>query len=150
MFFQSILIIQIFIGRAQPTCGWAWALPGPPLATPLLGGFNVNHIHREALFGHSPSSAKLCEIIFDLNLCQLGDKPTHFCGNILDLVLTNNPNNMIDLTAYLKQPLLILSNYFVIIFKSYFMIVYPSNKVDIKQRNSSRGGFEGLCHYLST
>ena len=27
---------SIFIGRAQPTFGWAWALPGPPLATPLL------------------------------------------------------------------------------------------------------------------
>ena len=26
---------SIFIDRAQPTFGWAWALPGPPLATPL-------------------------------------------------------------------------------------------------------------------
>ena len=27
---------SIFIGRAYPTFGWAWALPGPPLATPLV------------------------------------------------------------------------------------------------------------------
>ena len=26
---------SIFIGRAQPTFGWAWALPGQALATPL-------------------------------------------------------------------------------------------------------------------
>ena len=28
--------ISIFNGRAQPTCGWAWALPGPPMANSML------------------------------------------------------------------------------------------------------------------
>ena len=32
---------SIFIGRAQSTFGWAWALPGPPLAMPLYEGNGI-------------------------------------------------------------------------------------------------------------
>ena len=40
-------------------------------ATVLLGDFNFNDINWESLYGFTPHSAKFCEIIFDLNLCQL-------------------------------------------------------------------------------
>ena len=35
-YIRVYLSFSIFIGRAQPTFGWAWALPGPPLAMPLM------------------------------------------------------------------------------------------------------------------
>ena len=71
----------------------------------LLGDFNFNDINWESLYGFTPHSAKFCEIIFDLNLCQLISEPTHIHGNILDLVLTNNPDQLFDLTVHSTQPL---------------------------------------------
>jgi len=75
----------------------------------------------------------------------LVNEPTY----IHDLVLTNNPDNIVDLTAHSKLPLSILSNHFVITFKIYSKFIYLSIKVVTKLRNFSRGDFEGLCHHLS-
>ena len=55
----------------------------------LLGDFNFNDINWESLYRFTPHSAKFCEIIFDLSLCQLISELTHIHGNILDLVLHN-------------------------------------------------------------
>ena len=58
------------------------------------------------------STESHCEIIFDLNLCQLVNEPTHTHSNILDLVLTNNLDNAVDLTVHSKLPLsLIIFDY---------------------------------------
>ena len=94
-------------------------------------------------------SAKFCEIIFDLNLCQLISKPTHIHGNILDLVLTNNPDQLFDLTVHSMQPLSISSDHYVITFKIYSKNICSSNHSKTKLKNFSRGDFEGLCSYLS-
>ena len=47
----------------------------------LLEDFNFNDINWECLYRCIPYSAKFCEIIFDLNLCQLISGPTHIHGN---------------------------------------------------------------------
>ena len=101
------------------------------------------------MYGNSPVSAKFCEIIFDLNLCQLVSEPTHIHGNILDLVLTNNPDNIVDLIVHSKSPFSISSDHFVITFRIYSRIVHSTCKVGSRLRNFSRGDFVGLCHYLS-
>jgi len=115
----------------------------------LLGDFNFSDINWEALYGFTPSSAKFCDVIFDLNLCQLISVPTHIHGSILDLVLTNNFDDIFDLTVHFKQPLSIPSDHFVITFKIYSKTTNSSDRVDIKLRNFARGDFDGLCHYLS-
>ena len=51
--------------------------------------FYLLDISGPSLTGTSPSSNYLCELIFDLNLMQHVNSPTHLKGNILDLVLTN-------------------------------------------------------------
>ena len=59
-------------------------------------------------------SAKFCEVIFDLNLCQLISEPTHIHSYILNLVLTNNPDELFDLTVeHSKQPLSISSDHYI-------------------------------------
>ena len=115
----------------------------------LLGDFNFNDINWESLYGNSPVSTKFCEIIFDLNLCQLVSEPAHIHGNILDLVLTNNPDNIVDLIVHSKPPFSISSDHFVITFRIYSRTVHSTCKVGSRLRNFSRGDFEGLCHYLS-
>ena len=84
-----------------------------------------------------------------ISVSWLASELTHIYGNILDLVLTNNPDNIVDLTVHSKPPFSISSNHFVITFRIYSRIVHSTCKVDNKLRNFSRGDFEGLCHYLS-
>ena len=50
---------------------------------------NLLDISWSSLTGTSPFSDSLCELIFDLNLMQHVNSPTHLKGNILDFVLTN-------------------------------------------------------------
>jgi len=52
-----------------------------------LGDFNFPDVDWCTLSG---SSSKFCDLLFQLNLTQLVDKPTHNLGNILDLIITNN------------------------------------------------------------
>ena len=106
----------------------------------LLGDFNFNDINWESLYGNSPVSAKFCEIIFDLNLCQLVSEPTHIHGNILDLVLTNNPDNIVDLIVHSKPPFSISSDHFVITFRIYSRIVHSTCKVGSRLRYFSTEG----------
>ena len=47
---------------------------------------------------HLAITNSFCDLIFDLNLTQLIDQPTHSGGNILDLVLTNIENSITSLT----------------------------------------------------
>ena len=115
----------------------------------LLGDFNFNDINWDSLHGHSPSSAKFCDIVFDLNFIQLIDEPTHIHGNILDLVLTNNIDIIHDLSVHSKQPLPISSDHFIITFKIHSNITRPSNRLVTKLPNFSNGDYDGLCHYLN-
>ena len=55
----------------------------------IVSDFNLLDISGSSLTGTSPFSNSLCELIFDLNLMQHVNSPTHLKGNILDLVLTN-------------------------------------------------------------
>ena len=55
----------------------------------LMGHFNVPDINWATLSGSSMFSNKLCDLVFQFNLPQLVDQPSHICGSILDLVFTN-------------------------------------------------------------
>ena len=54
----------------------------------LVGDFNMPDIDWGSLSATSQSSALFCDFVFNNNLSQLIDKPTHNKGNILDLLLT--------------------------------------------------------------
>jgi len=54
-----------------------------------VGDFNYPDISWTDLVGDTTCSNLFCELVFDSNLTQLVDVPTHVRGNILDLVLTN-------------------------------------------------------------
>ena len=58
----------------------------------LLGNFNHANINWHTLSAPSLEAAQFCNFIFHSNLCQLIDQPTHLNGNILNLILCDNPN----------------------------------------------------------
>ena len=55
----------------------------------ILGDVNLPDVDWENYQGHSDFSSQFCDKIFELNLEQLVDKPTHINGNILDVILAN-------------------------------------------------------------
>ena len=52
----------------------------------LMGDFNTPSLHWDTFTGYDDFTSQLCDILFDLNLFQYIDKPTHVHGNILDVV----------------------------------------------------------------
>ena len=59
---------------------------------------------------------QFCDFVFNHNLSQLVDTPTHRRGNILDLVLTNLETRFLNVSVSQEQHLL-LSDHFIISFQ---------------------------------
>ncbi|MCY3929513.1 MAG: reverse transcriptase family protein [Acidobacteria bacterium] len=116
----------------------------------LLGDFNFNDINWDSLDGFSPLSAEFCDIIFDLNLTQLINQPTHTAGNILDLILTNTPDSIFNLLIHDNLPLPIPSDHYIITFDIAMSPVSRKTNGQINLLNFSKGDYEGLCHFLGT
>ena len=55
----------------------------------FVGDFNLPDICWSSLIGLSPFSISFCDFVYEYNLSQLVECPTHIKGNMLDLVLTN-------------------------------------------------------------
>ena len=66
----------------------------------LMGDFNVPDINWSTLVGSTHFSNQFCDLIFDLNLSQIVDSPTHIQGNTLDLVLTNLEDSIHSLIVH--------------------------------------------------
>lgn len=82
----------------------------------LLGDFNLPTINWDILQGETPISNFFCDLVFNLNLVQMINEPTHIYGNILDLVLTTNDDNISSLSVYPYASLPIISDHFAITF----------------------------------
>ena len=72
------------------------------------------HQYWWTLTGNSAASDNFCEFIFESNLTQLVDSPTHVCGNILDLVLTNCPEHVTNLSVHPLQYQCVASDHHLI------------------------------------
>ena len=66
----------------------------------ITGDFNCPDINWSSLTGvQQPFSQSLCNILYDKNYLQLITTPTHNQGNTLDLVLSNSPNRIFNLST---------------------------------------------------
>lgn len=65
----------------------------------LVGDFNMPDINWHNLTSNSPTSRQFCDLVFALNLSQLVLNPTHVLGGILDLVITNPPELIENLSV---------------------------------------------------
>ena len=70
------------------------------IQTIVAGDFNMPDIDWNQLTCTSLSRSLLCDAMFDLNLLQLVSSPTHTHGNIIDIVATNQPDEILNLTIH--------------------------------------------------
>ena len=80
----------------------------------LVGDFNLPDINWSSLSSQSAVSDEFCDFVFDHNLTQLVEEPTHIKGNCLDLILTNTPDNIGPI--HITQESLIQSDHLVLSF----------------------------------
>ena len=66
----------------------------------ILGDFNMPDIDWLSMSASTMCSEMFCDAIVDFNLFQLLDKPTHITGSILDLMLTDHPEHVSDVTVH--------------------------------------------------
>ena len=115
----------------------------------------VTLISRFFLTGHSSSSNSFCDIVFDNNLVQLVDSPTHVGENVLDLVLPTDDQLIEDLCVC-KPNQSLCSDHRMITF-NYSHRSSPPNSQQLPCCNSThfvfyfpKADMEGLCSYLKT
>ena len=65
----------------------------------LVGDFNLPDVDWSTLSASTDFSNQFCDLVFQHNLLQLVNNPTHVCGNILDLVLTNSDDIITSLSV---------------------------------------------------
>ena len=83
----------------------------------VLGDFNLCDVDWSSLSGTSTSSSIFTEFVFNTNLYQHIDSPTHKGGNILDLIFSQSPTLVHNVTVRDSQPLLgVTSDHFLISF----------------------------------
>jgi len=85
--------------------------------------------------------------LFDSNLTQLIDTPTHTCDNILHLVLTNCPEQISNLLVHPPQYQCVSSDHHQITFSVAFRYCAPSPSIR-EVFNFKRGDYAGLSEYL--
>ena len=64
----------------------------------LLGDFNSPDINWNTMSASNYQSSSLCDTIVAKNLIQMVTKQTHKQGNILDLILTNSPDKISNIS----------------------------------------------------
>ena len=83
----------------------------------IMGDFNTPDVDWSTLSASSEFSSKLCDLIFDYNLTQHVEHPTHVQGHILDLIISNLDDDSIAASGIqLEKNPLLKSNHFAVIF----------------------------------
>jgi len=91
-----------------------------------------------------------CDLVFDVNLVQLVNQPTHSCGNILDLVLTNIEDSIASLSIHPVDFTPIKSDHFSITFSlNANSSLSPPKAPPYCTFNYSKGDYGGLHNHLA-
>ena len=116
--------------------------------TVILGDFNFPDINWETLSGTSPHSNYFCDLIYKFNLNQFVSHPTHVKGNILDIVLSNDPDLIQNLTVDSSNSLPPSSDHFKVTF-SLTISTPPMAKSKVSYFfNYSKADWPGLSSFL--
>ena len=88
----------------------------------------------------------LCHFVFDYNLSQVIQIPTHTGGNILDIVLTNTPEAVFNVNVAPFSPL--RSDHFAVTFRLSYYVPVTSSSSAKSLFDYSKADWTGLLEYL--
>ena len=114
----------------------------------FLGDFNLPDIIWSSLSCSSSNSNLLCDFIFQHNLSQLIESPTHIQGNTLDLVLTNNLELVSDISIHPHLSHTLTSDHFIISFTVTPFSLPSLRNEPIYVFDYPKADLLGLCDYL--
>ena len=113
-----------------------------------IGDYNLPGIDWETLSGDSPVSNTFCDLVFDLNLTQLMDSPSHISGNILDLLLTNNEDLIQNITVHPYEASPIPTDHLMIGFQLSLGTCLSNKPHSHFVYDYSKADFEGMTNYI--
>lgn len=117
----------------------------------LMGDFNMPHIGWHSLSSKNSISKVFCDFVFDNNLIQLVESPTHSKGNILDLVLTNSVNQVVDLSVLSLDPFPRLrSDHKLVCFKIPTKRPKPKSSTILPRFNFAKGNYSSMNDYINS
>lgn len=114
----------------------------------VCGDFNAPNVNWNTLSAATPYGVKLCDVVYNKNLVQLVEEPTHSHGNILDLILSNS----LEIVSHVcvdSKTCSALSDHYLITFK--VPIVKPSSKsksLECEFFNFCKGDYLAMDEYL--
>ena len=114
----------------------------------ILRDFNLPDINWNTLSGNSSLANVFCELVFELNLLQLIECPTHIHGNILDLILTNTDDLIQNVVVLPHNLCPVQSDHFLINFSMSISEHSLSNITPHYVYDYSKADFEGLDAYI--
>ena len=96
-----------------------------------MGDFNFPDLDWSSLYGTSDSSRLFAEFIFNSNFHQHIHTPTHSGGSTLDLLFTQSPELVQNVTVHTSSPLLHVSSDHYLISFSISRSTHPSHSPNI-------------------
>ena len=113
-----------------------------------MGDLNYADVCWNRLVGCTQASHLFCDLLFDLNLYQLVNVPTHVQGNTLDLVVTNMYHLITSLTVTQDTHYFLNTDHFLVSFKI-AQCFTPATRIPTSiVRDFSKADIVGLCLYL--
>ena len=113
----------------------------------VVGDFNCLDINWQLLSATSTFSSLLCDLIFNLQLTQCVEFPTHARGNILDLIITNSVSRISDVVVH--QNLFTSSDHFLISFLALTALPRISRHHPLTFLNYNKADFSVMCDFLT-
>ena len=114
-------------------------LTADPTPLVIMGDFNLPDVNWSTLSEPIGFSNQFCDLVFESNLLQLVDQPTHICGNILDLVLTNCHDCINSLTVHPQNSHFVSSDHYLVSFCISLDVTHREDGPTIHVYNFAKG-----------
>uniref|UniRef100_A0A1X7SUM2 Reverse transcriptase domain-containing protein n=1 Tax=Amphimedon queenslandica TaxID=400682 RepID=A0A1X7SUM2_AMPQE len=115
--------------------------------TLVMGDFNCPDINWDLLSSSTSLSGALCDLVFDLDISQVINSPTHIKGNLLDLVLTNSIDRLSDIV--ISPDIFPLSDHLTLSFSlRSHMANVEKPRISDKFLNFAKADYVGMCDFL--
>jgi len=110
-----------------------------------MSDLNVPDVNWTILTGSTSFSSQLCNLVFQFNLMQIVDCPTHINSNTLDLIITNCNNAITSLTVQTDH---LISDHYLISLTMSFSSTHTNHQPLNYAYDYSKADYHGLQQFL--